>query len=175
MATRAVRTETHAVSIVRAVATAALFRQFVLEIRPLVTGHAIDDVVLTQQRESCLFPVIKFGVFPACCGVTVTALLAARTFVNIVWRMTGYTAVRRIFVFAAHMTGIATHLEVRIAQRKFGLVVIVLAIAPGFHTVAAIALLAQLAFVGVVFAMTADAGAIGFTVLFTVPVAGNAS
>jgi len=110
-----------------------------------------------EQSEAGLAFVLEVGVRPVAFGVAVAAFVAAATAVNVVGPMTVDTFLRCRLVDLIDVAGTALGLGVLAQQRKVGLIVVELGVAPQPDAVTAAAVAAQIRPVHVVALVAADA------------------
>lgn len=95
-----------------------------------VAAHTIGLRVSARQRKAGFLGVIELGRGPTDRGVTLRAIVATRTGVHIVGRMTGHAAGGRVLVTIASMAGHTADLGMFIGQRETGLAMIKARIEP---------------------------------------------
>ena len=158
----ALLTETPGVGVIGLVAAVAVLRDLVLVVATAVAGYAVNVRVRAEQRVTGLLQVVIPGRLPLLGDVALTAIAAARATMLIIGGMTADAGLRRLFVLAAHMAGIASHRAVRARQLETRLVMIEFPTGPTRGSVALAARLAELPMVRVVALVAIDAAARSF-------------
>src|SRR5258708_443070 len=155
-------------------AAVAILGNLVLVVAAAMTGEAVDPVVRAQQLEAGFLEVIVFRRFPFLRGMALGAGIAAGAAMLIVSRVAADAALRRLFVGATDVAGVACKAAVSAGQSKLGPVVIVFCVSPAERAMALGARLRELSVMHIVGLVTADAGRRGFAKCFTLRMTGCA-
>ena len=122
----ALRTEARGVCVIRAVTAGAVLWNLILVIAAAMAGDAVDPIVHPLELIARLFQMIKLRSLPFLGHVALAALIAARSTMLVVSRMTTGTSLGSLQIPSADMAGIACdsgmsagQFEVRLVMVKF--------------------------------------------------------
>jgi hypothetical protein len=146
--------------VVTAVAIVAGFTELLLTQHTFVAADAMNLVVLAPQRKSGLLAMIENRPGPGLFVMATFAFLAKfslMSFTIIVFLVTCIALLGRVLVVPGLVTGRTLHIPMLAQQRKIGLPMVKPNLFPVLGNMTALAVSAEIAFVCVVFPMTAVA------------------
>lgn len=143
--------------VIAAMASIAVFWNFLFIVAALMTCKAIHVRMYSEQRVSRFLQVIELRAFPLFCGVTLTAIYTTGAAMLIVRCMAADACLRSRFVSPSNVARVACCAEMCAGQPELCLVVVELGARPTEGTVAFAAGLRELAVMHIVCFMTTGA------------------